>query len=729
MNKELESGWSTLANLDLLMDPKSIAIVGCSETNAGGVALRNLQENGYEGALYPVHPRHREVRGIPAFSNLGEIPAPVDCAILALRADLIPDALDSLHEHGVKAAVIFASGFSELGDAGQALQAEVVARLDKYGISACGPNCLGVLSFGSNVAMYYAGLDMAGKHGSIGFVSQSGSSCIAVTNAERTAGFSYVVSCGNEAGVSVADYVRFLADDDTTDVIGLHLETVRDAHALAAAAQYAEGRGKPTVVLKTGRSEIGKRAAMAHSGALASPHAIAEAFFSRNRIVLVQDLDELLETCELFVSLKGRSPAGPGVAITAVSGGMAGLAADVGSEVGVRFAELSEQTLASLCETLSSHSTPGNPLDVTLALHDTDSYRACLETLDQDPTVGVIAVLQGTEPGLNAQQRELYQPIVDMVSQVAKNSRAPILSFSPIVGGLQPALNATLTHAGVPHLMGTQASLRAIRNYIWWHHEAFGHRPEPTAGSTHVEPLTGSGPELSEAEGKELLKRYGIKVPDEHLVTTIEQAVDRAQEIGYPVVLKVDTPDIIHKTEAGIVRVGVGSDADVLAAFPELLDNASRHDPKARVNGVSVQEMVFDGFEMMLGVKNDPVFGPAILVAAGGIYSEVLADVVTRLAPLTHLEARSMIEELRCYPILRGMRGERAKDIGALAQAIVGLGKLAIDHAADIFELDVNPIVVLDSGEGAVALDALVITTANQTETRPAGHPGDRPNV
>lgn len=695
-----------------LMSPQSIAILGCSAENAGGVTLRNLLDNDYPGAIYPVHPRHEQVLGRTAYRTVSEIPATVDCAVIALRADLVPAALDELHAAGVRAAVIFASGFSELGDSGHALQAQVRSKLDAYRIAACGPNCLGVLSFESKAAMYYAGLDMADRRGPIGFVSHSGSSCIAVTNSGRGPGFSYVVSCGNEAGASVADYVRFLADDPSTTVIALHLEAVRDAAGLGAAARYAATHGKPVVVLKTGRSEIGQRTAAAHSGALASPHELTSAFFRRHGMVLVDDLDELLETCEILAGLRHKAPGTGAVAVTAVSGGMAGLSADVGSETGLEFAVLGHKTMATISETLSSHSTPGNPLDVTLALHDTGAYERCLEVLDADPEVGLIAVCQGAEPDLNEQQRLLYAPIAHMIARFAATSAKPVVCFSPVSGGLEPTFAALLRDAGVPLLMGVRSSLLAIRRALWWHSHrdsVLADAPEESDLAAQTAPVPGLSGPLSERDGKALLARYGVEAPGEELVTDSDAAVAAASRIGLPVVMKVDTPDIAHKTEAGVVRVGVQSLEDVAGAFEELLANARAYAPDARLNGISVQEYVEGGFEMVLGIKNDPTFGPAVIVGAGGIYTEVLADVSMELAPVTKAAAEQMIAGLRCYPILQGIRGQEPRDLAALRDAVVSLGELAWENRSRIAELDVNPLVVLPEGRGVRALDALVI--------------------
>ncbi|SEB42996.1 acetate--CoA ligase family protein [Rhodococcus jostii] len=697
-------------NIARLMAPRSIAILGCSENNAGGTALQNLLANGYKGRIYPVHPAHDSVAGLDAYPTLESIPADVDCCIIALRAELVPDAIDQLHAKGISAAVIFASGFGELGEHGNAIQADLSRKLAEYGIAACGPNCLGVLSFEHHTAMYYAGIDLEGRRGPIGFVSHSGSSCIAVTNADRGTGFSYVISCGNEAGLSVADYVRFLADDPATEVIGLHLEAVRDAAGLAEAARYALTQNKPVVVLKLGRTDAGQRTAAAHSGALATPHALAEAYFARHGMILVDSLEEFLETCELMVHLRSNPPTSDGVAVTAVSGGMAGLSADIGTESGVRFAALTDQTRQALTHTLTAHSTPANPLDVTLALNDPAAYRRCIEILDEDPTVGLIVVCQGAEPGLNEQQRALYAPIGHMVADLSATIRTPIVSFSPVAGGLEPTFNRLLRSAGVAHLMGAVASLKAVRNGVAWcrGREQSLVPPHTSIAAPTRLPL-GDQKTLSEHRGKQLLASYGIATPKEIMVNSASEAAEAADQLGYPVVLKVDTPDITHKTDAGIVALGLTTSTQVRDAYTTIVENAHRYAPGARINGVSVQELVRPGIEMMIGVKNDPMLGPAVVVGAGGIYTEILNDVAVRLAPITPQQAEDMITSLRSYPLLRGARGTAPADVKALTDAVHAVGALAWHYRDEIEELDINPAVVLDEGSGLVALDALVV--------------------
>lgn len=697
-------------NIGLLLNPRSIAILGCSEKNAGGTALHNLLANGYDGSLYPVHPVHDTVAGLQAYRDLASIPEEVDCCIVALRAELVLDAVDQMAAKGVRAAVIFASGFSELGEAGVEIQRELTRRLHEYGIAACGPNCLGLLSYERPTAMYYAGIDIAGRQGPIGFVSHSGSSCIAVTNAGRGTGFSYVISCGNEAGITVAEYVRFLVDDPGTEVIALHLEAVRDAESLAAAAEIARVRNKPVVVLKLGRTEAGQRTAAAHSGALASPHALAEAYFRKHGMILVDSIDELLETCELARHLRTNAPPTDGVALTAVSGGMAGLSADIGTEAGIRFAPLNDDTRHALAETLSSHSTPANPLDVTLALHDPTAYRRCIEILDADPTVGLIAVCQGAEPELNEQQRALYAPIAHMIADLSSTLRKPIMSFSPVAGGLEPHFNSLLRSGGVPQLMGATASLRALRKVMDWCRTARLSAPVEPRSAAPAVALEG-GAVLSEHAGKQLLSAYGIDTPREHLVRSVGEAVDAAERIGYPVVLKVDTPTITHKTDAGIVALDVNSAADVRERYGILLQNAERYAPGAQINGLSVQEQVGSGVEMMIGINNDPTFGPAVLVGAGGIHAEILDDVSIRLAPLSHADAQAMVASLRSFPLLDGARGAAKADVDALVGALHALGRLAWDYRDEIAELDVNPLVVLEKGAGVRALDSLIIRT------------------
>lgn len=696
-------------NIQYLLAPKSIAILGCSPANAGGTTLQNLMRNGYAGKLYPVHPKNAEVFGLKCYPALADIPGEVDCCVIALNSGLILDALEQLHQKGVKACLMYASGFAELGAEGKALQAKISQKLREYGIAACGPNCLGLLNFHQGIAMYNASVDITGKAGPLGLVAHSGSACIAMTSAGRGIGFSTVVSCGNEAGLSVADYFRAMVEDENTRVMVGYLEAIRNPAALAQVAALAVQKGKPLIILKVGRSAVGQKTAAAHSGALASSTAVIDAFFRKNHILTAGSFDELFEMCEILLKLKDTPPKVDTIGLTAISGGQLGFSSDIAEVEGVRFGEISEATKKNLADVLPGYATASNPLDVTTALFEPDTYRACIKALAADPAVGLVLVCQDCEIGLETHQTELYEGILKGLVQSAKEIDKPLAIFSPLGGGLHPALKKLADAGGVPLMQGANAAMHAVRALLCW--TRYRQEAATPAGDAPEKRDFDFGPDasLSERASKQLLLAYGIPAAGDELVQSEDEAVAAAGRMGYPVVLKVDSPDILHKTEAGIVRLGLADADAVRLAYREIIQNAKTYDAKARISGVSVQEQVPKGVEMMLGVKNDPAFGPAVMVGVGGIFVEVFKDVSLRLAPLDLATAHQMLAELKGVKLLQGARGAEAADMDALADAVVRLGHIAAAHADTIAEMDINPLIVLPKGRGVKAVDALVV--------------------
>ena len=694
-------------NIQYLLNPGSIAILGCSAANAGGTTLQNLLNNHYPGKLYPIHPKHEEVLGQKCYQSLADIPGEVDCCVIALNSKLILGALEQLRQKGVKAAVMYASGFAEMGEEGRALQREISEKLAEYGIAACGPNCLGLINVQENIPMYSASVDITGLAGPIGLVAHSGSACIAMTSAARGIGFSTIVSCGNEAGLSVADYLRYMLKDERTAILTCYLEAIRDPQGLAEVAGLAVKRNKPLIVLRVGRSETGQKTAAAHSGALASSTAVIDAYFRKNHILTANSFDELFEMCEILLKLKDNPPLTERIGLTAISGGQLGFSSDIAAEESVAFAEISQLTKDKLAGILPAYATAGNPLDVTTALFEPETYKKCIRALAADEDVGMVLVCQDAERGLEKHQSELYQQIMTGLSLAAQAIGKPMAAFSPLSAGLHPLLKDIMDKAGIPLMQGANESMHAVRALLTWaryRREALANHPKATAGISFD---FGEKDSLSEGESKKLLAAYGIPIAKDLLVHNEEEALAAAEEIGYPVVLKVDSPDILHKTEAGIVALNLTDSAMVSQAYQRIIAHAKSYNSKARINGVSVQEMVPKGVEMLLGVKNDPIFGPAVMVGVGGVFVEIFKDVALRLAPLDKAAVEEMIGELRGKKMLYGARGAAPSDMEALTDAILKVGQIAVDHAGCLAEMDINPLIVLEKGVKAV--DALVV--------------------
>jgi acyl-CoA synthetase (NDP forming) len=698
--------------MDKLLNPRTIAILGCSENNTGGMVLKNLLFNKFHGELFPVHPRNDTVFGIKCFGSLDDIQEEIDVCVVALRNDLVLPSIEEMNRNGVKAAVFFASGFSEVGENGAKLEQEVADKLNEYGIVACGPNCLGLINLHNRSTLYSAAADLENSKGNIGLVSHSGSVCIALSGANRGVGFSFLVSSGNEVNLTVADYFRAMLDHDETHILAGFLETVRDPQQLGEVAMLAMKRNKPILVLKVGRSEIARLTAAAHSGALAGSSDFSDAYFLQNNILQVSTLDELLEACELFYYLKEqRVPETRKIAMTAISGGQLGYCSDIALEQGVEFADISQETRDRISAALPNFATAKNPLDVTTALFDAHAYKECLLALASDEEVGMLVICQDAEKGLSRGEIQLYGEIIKTICQVKREVNKPVVVFSPLASGLVQEFSDDLNKVGIPLLQGTRESFASIRLYFDWikmKQQLHGNIIKPANNQIPKFDL-GSSSTLSESESKRLLRHYGIGVAEDILVANPDDAILAARKLGYPVALKVDSPDIQHKTEARIVKLNVDSDDSVKKNYNEILRNAELYNPSARINGVSVQEMVPEGIELILGGKVDPVFGPAVLVGSGGIYVEVLKDYSLRLAPFKLEIAYEMIDSLKGKSILYGARGKQASDIDALAETLVKLSYLMADLRNEIRELDINPVLLHGKGEGLKAVDALVI--------------------
>lgn len=699
--------------MDMLIRPRSVAIMGCSENNIGGRVLQNLLKSKlFHGPIYPISLKQESILGVKCYKSIADIPGDVDCCVIALRSTLIPNALDEVHAKGTQAVVMFASGFSELGIEGKKLQEVVSAKLKTYGMVSCGPNCIGLYNTEDGIYLWGDPYKLENAPGPVGIVAHSGAVSIVLSNAGRGLGYSKVISCGNEAGTSVAEYIRYLADDSQTKVIACFLETVRDPKGFQEAAKYALSKNKPILALRVGRSETGKKTAAAHSGALASSSAVTDAYFHKCGVMTVKSIDELLEACELLMKLKGHLPQSEKIGMTAISGGLLSLSSDTADDEHLQLATISQSTHEKLAKVLPIFSTPHNPLDVSIALFDPPAYQECIRIMADDPDIGMILVCQECERALLEDQDYIYWDIVKAIAELAPTLSKPLAVFSPLHGGVHPSMKKILDDAGIPLLQGLQETMRAVAILMEYTRtqKAMAAKVADCCCCTPKKLAQfHDGSSLSESEGKELLNAYGIHTAKEGIVNSAETAVKLAGNIGYPVVMKVDSPDIRHKTEAKVVKLSVSSDEEVRRTYIELLANAKNYDPSARINGISIQEMIVGGTEIILGMKNDANFGPSIMVGLGGIFVEMFKDISLRLAPVGRDTALEMIGELKGSKILMGARGRAKADINALADAIVRFSHLAIDNKAVIGEMDINPLIVLDEGKGVRAVDALVV--------------------
>jgi len=701
-------------NLARLFNPAAIAIIGASQdlTTISGQPVAHLKNHGYRGRVFPVNPKYQEIGGYKAYPTLASLPQKPDLALILVNAARVATVVRECGKFGIPFAIIFSSGFSETGAEGARLQQEVTVVAREYGIGIVGPNCQGMMSIGDDV---YAGFGSPFKmeplrHGPVSMVSQSGGFgySMASLSEEAGLGFNKIMSIGNEAGLTSIDFIEHFVEDRGTRVIVSYIEGLSDAHRLPRIARAALRAKKPILAWKMGKTELGQKAAASHTGNLGGDNALFEALFRQTGIIEIADLQDLIDYGKAF--LYGKHPCGNRVAVVSASGGAGVVLADQCVMSGLELPPLAEETKTRLRELLPSFGSLLNPVDATPSLFNNatgnTSLRHVFETLLADSNVDSLIISNSSVHGALATR------IAEEIIALDRTTDKPVfVSWSArerLAGDAYRLLDA----AGIPHYQTPARCGRALAALSRF--AAACRRGQPNDGGVPVvehgnvhERLAAWTGYVSEHEAKGILREYGIASTREELATNKREALAIAERIGYPLALKVQSPDIPHKTEAAAVRLGVQSAADLKAAYDEIMKNVAAYSPGARIEGVLVQEMVRDAIEVILGVINRPQFGPAIMFGLGGIYTEVLRDVCFRFAPITSDIALDMLREIRGYPILAGARGRAGADLDALADVIVKLSTLATDMKDVVAEVDINPLFVLRSG-GVKAGDALI---------------------
>lgn len=693
-------------------NPKSIAIIGASENimKPGGRPISALLSKGYGGKIYPVNPFRESIGGLKCYPSVTDIPDDVEMAIISIVADKTYPVLEECAAKGVRAAVVFTSGFAETGPGGLAEQQRLTGLARKTGMRILGPNCLGIVNTNNGVMASFAFIvDLPPAEPRVlGFVSQSGGfgSVIYAAALAGGVGFNYFISVGNEADLEFTDFLEYMVHDPGTRLAGGYLEGARDGDKLRRVAEEALRREKPILIMKSGRSSAGSRAAASHTGSLAGSDRVYDAFFRQTGIIRIDHYKDLIAFAPVFQT--GRMPAGRKTAIIATSGGAGVALTDLCESLGLNVIPLSKKTREKMDSFLPSFASTHNPIDLTAAfLQEPELLPLILRALCEDPEVDIIVgSLNFPVPG----DHPVVRQIIDIYRETAK-----FMLISPFRlpgASVEPAVTE-LEKAGLPMISETVDAVRAVSNLVAYsenlkkrksvmyqvHHPALP-RPDLTG-------LLIPGESLGESGAKKILEKYGIPVTRQRLASTPEEAVSLAREIGYPVALKIDSPDIPHKTEAGGLKLGINNDEGVLSAFAEIIGNAKRYSPGARINGVSVQEMLPEGVEVIVGVTRDPVFGPTVMFGLGGIFVEVLKDVSFRIAPVSPGDACDMIEEIKGSAILKGVRGKPPVDTRAIADVILKVSSLADDYRDIIEEIDINPLLVYP--EGVKAADAMLV--------------------
>lgn len=694
MSKDNTGAQSPFRPVNTVMRPKSVALVGASERGRWPSDIYgNLKQHAFPGKVWLVNPRQKEVYGEQAFPTLQELPEAPDHAIIIVPGAAVTGVLEDAAARGIKSATVYAGG---VGDGASEVSAQrgrdVQDIIARTGIRLSGPNCMGGLSYREKYFAYPNPRLTQFAPGSVAGLFQSGGTLqfYLSTAGSRGMRFSYAISTGNELDLDLADYINFLVDDEHTKQIVLFIEGIRRPDVFMAAAARALEAGKPIIAIKTGATAASAHAAASHTGAIAGDYEAYLAMCERYGIVTCDTLDDLVETGLAFQC--GRRPKGPRVGWVTTSGGTVDLLYDYVEQENSQLADFAPATLEAIQPFMQEGIVPKNPLDVGIPSTMKAAADLC-SVVANDPNVDILAWANQL-PG-----KKSAWPDVHLLNEMKAATDKPVVGFARMAYPMGPDAIHLQDSAGFPFLQGLPATCRAL-NALWFHAKRAGQapaQPEPA-------PETGVNPANLEA----MLAGYGIHGPKSGFAGNAREAADLAKEIGFPVVLKIRSPDILHKTEAGGVVLDLRDEDDVIKAAKDLLASAKAAYPNARTDGYLVQEMV-SGIEAIAGARNDALYGPMLLVGSGGILVELVKDAALKMLPVSDDEITAMIDELKLSKLLKGYRGKTPADIAAMLKAISGLARFYLDHRAKIDDIEINPLIIRAEGKGACAVDVRVI--------------------
>jgi acyl-CoA synthetase (NDP forming) len=693
------------AQMKWLIAPETVAIVGLSRNAASFGARTAANLANFGGRILGVNPNGGTIHGIDCFAAIRDLPVVPDCAVLAIPADAVLDAIEQCADAGVGGCVIYASGFAETGQADRiALQDRIAAIGRAADMRIVGPNCFGLINNVSRAGLSFSGRYGAspGAAGPIGIVSQSGGLAQALAQVtERGGAFSHFLASGNSCDVDVCDYVSYLVGDPDCRVIACIAEGLKDGERLLEAGAAAQAAGKPIVMYKIATGTAGAKAAMSHTGTLAGSNAAFDAAYRRTGIIKADNIEDVYPMAA-FLAKAGRPRAG-GVAAIAASGGACVITLDKAEAADVAMPPPAPATLAVLERHIPDYGSPANPCDITAGVAaDGPAYAACAEALLGDPAYSALVVMA---PSIS----EAMTPRnVAMFSPLAAAAGKPVCLSWMSEWRDGPGAREAESDPHVALFKSTEQCFRTLAAWHGWADARPVSRDRTGTGNAAARALLdAAGERLTEREAKAVIAAYGVPVASDAVVADEDAAVSAADALGYPVVLKVESPDIAHKTEAGVVRLGLGDVAAVRTAYREVMKAATAISPPVAIKGVLVQPMIAAGLELVVGAQNDPTFGPMVVVGLGGVMVELLGDAAAELAPVTLDQASAMLRRLKGYKLLTGYRGSDPVDLDAIARIVVAVSELAADEAERIAEIDVNPIIC---GPGrTIAVDALII--------------------
>lgn len=698
-------------DLSRVLAPDAIAVIGASENTRliNGQAIHYMLQRGYRGKIYPVHPRHAEVQGLPCYPDLKSLPGPVDTALVVVAGRHVPGVLEDCGSAGIPFAVVLSAGFSEVGEPGMELQRALDRAIAQSGVRVVGPNCVGIANFATGAICGFGGAlgDPQIKPGPVAIVSQSGGVGLSMMAHLQSLGLgcNYLVSCGNEADLTLLEFVDHMLGRDDVRIVVVYIESTLDGKGLREIGRRAAAAGKPILMMKTGNSGAARRAAASHTGRLTADYELFRMTFREGGFIEVSELDELVYIAK--VALAGRVPRGRNIAILTASGGWGVMMADHCERSGLVLPAPAPETTAQLRTLAPSYASLGNPVDMTPQGYSDQfaAYNQITAHLLADPGIDQLIVrsAQGADIGIWAER----------FLDVYRASDKPVIVCWGPAPHLYTDVRATLEANGATCISFARDAARAAGAWTRFCMEraaaskrAHDTAARPVARQDLALPA-GSGA-LDEPASKRVLRQYGIAVTQEVVLAPDAVATLEQCPLPFPVAVKIVSADIAHKTESGGVRLGLCTAAEVRDAAQAVLASARAYAPSARIEGVSIQAMA-RGTELILGAVSDPHFGPYVLAGLGGVLTEVLHDVSRRFAPIDHAAAHAMLAQLKGAQLLDGYRGAQPADRDAAADALVRLSWLIADHAERIAEIDVNPLFVQHAGEGAIAADALVV--------------------
>ena len=699
--------------LEAFFNPKSVAIIGASADThkIGHVVLSNVIKGGFKGDIYPINPHETEILGLKVYKTIGEVSESIDLAVVVIPPKYVNAVLEECGQKGIKGVIIITAGFKEASKEGAVLEDEMKKIAEKFNITILGPNCFGLIDSVIKLNTSFSGNQML--DGNIALISQSGAFCASILDwaESEQMGFSRFLSLGNEVNLSEVELLQFLADDENTKVIMAYLEQIVDGKRFLEVTREVSKK-KPIIILKSGVSASGQKAASSHTGSLASSDEAVNAAFKQAGIIRAKTMEEMFDLAEAFAHQP--FPTEGGVAVVSNAGGPAVVATDAIELAGLQMAKFSTESVAKLKEKVPPTSHCQNPLDLIGDAYS-DRFDWALEVLNKDPSIKSFIILV------------IPQELTD-VENIAKviekhklaNPDKPYL-VSLMGGEAVEAGKIYLEKKGIPTYHFPEEAVRALK--ALYNYGQFLERSKNNIAEKQDTDIDTKALELGksiinkskdqklkfipEADAKELLSAYGLSFPKLQLAQSAEEAVSAANKIGYPIVLKIVSTDITHKTDVGGVALDLNTEQEVKEAYQKIIQDVKTNKPKASIDGVAVAEMIDNGKEIIVGVKKDSSFGHMIMVGLGGIYVEILKDVSFRLAPLTSYDTERMLKDLRSYSLLTGVRGENPADIEALQKVILQISKLVTDFP-EIETLDLNPLFVLDKGNGVKVVDQVI---------------------